>query len=157
MPEAPLYGTADKVMTRNVITVTPETSIREAAKVMSENRISGVPVVDGEGRLVGMVSEADLLRSQSGTSERESWWLDMLADGENLSPDFINYVRAGNNMVRRVMKSDVTSVTEATPLADVAQLIVDKGIKRLPVVQDGRLVGIISRADLIRALGARRN
>lgn len=157
MPEAPLYGTVGKIMTRNVVTVTPDTSIREAAKVMSDNRISGVPVVDGEGRLVGMVSEADLLRDRSGTSERESWWLDMLADGEKLSPDFINYVRAGNNMVRRVMNADVTSVTETTPLSEVAQLIVDKGIKRLPVVQDGRLVGIVSRADLVRALGSRRN
>ena len=157
MPEAPLYGTAGKVMTKKVITVTPETSIRATAKVMSENKISGVPVVDDEGRLLGLVSEADLLRGRKLAADREASWLNMLADGENLSPDFVNYVRTSNDMVRVVMHTDVASVTEDTPLDSVAQMMVEKNLKRLPVVTNGKIVGIVSRADLVKALGARRN
>jgi CBS domain-containing protein len=157
MPEAPLYGTASSVMSKNVVTVKPYTSIRQAARVMATNHVSGVPVVDDDGRLLGMVSEIDLLRSRTATAERESWWLNMLAEGEKMSPDYIEYVRTGNDMVRLVMQPDVTAVAEDTPLSEVAQLIVDKGIKRLPVVTNGRIVGIVSRADLVRALGARRN
>ncbi|MDX2142320.1 MAG: CBS domain-containing protein [Rhodospirillaceae bacterium] len=157
MPEAPLYGTAGSVMNRNVVTITPETSIRAAARVMATNRISGLPVVDDEGRLLGIVSEIDLLRSRTATAERESWWLDMLAEGEKMAPEYIEYVRSGNEMVRTVMRPDVTSITEDTPLSEVAQMIVEKGIKRLPVVTNGRIVGIVSRADLVRALGARKN
>ena len=157
MPEAPLYGTAGSVMTRNVITVTPETSIRATAKIMATHHISGVPVVDDDGHLVGLVSEADLLRARKAAADREAWWLNMIADGEKLSPEFVDYVRTGNDMVRVVMHSDVTAVAEDTPLADVAQLIVEKGVKRLPVVTNGRLVGIVSRADLVKALGSRRS
>lgn len=155
MPEAPLYGTAGSVMTRNVITVTPEMSVRAVAKIMATNHISGVPVVDDNGRLVGLVSEADLLRGRQAAAEREASWLNMIADGEKLSPEFVDYVRTSNDMVRLVMHADVTAVAESTPLGEVAQLIVDKGVKRLPVVKDGRIVGIVSRADLVRALGNR--
>ena len=157
MTEAPLYGTAGKVMTRNVITVTPETSIRATAKVMSDHKISGVPVVDGDGRLVGLVSEADLLRGRKMAADREASWLNMLADGENLSPEFVEYVRSSNEMVRVVMHTDVTSLKEDTPLDEVAQMMVEKGLKRLPVVTDEKIVGIVSRADLVKALGSRRN
>jgi CBS domain-containing protein len=157
MPEAPLYGTVSNVMSRNVVTVKPYTSIRAAARVMATNHVSGVPVVDDDGRLLGMVSEIDLLRSRTATAERESWWLNMLAEGEKMSPDYIEYVRTGNDMVRLVMQPDVTSVSEDTPLSEVARLIIEKGVKRLPVIADGRIVGIVSRADLVRALGARKN
>lgn len=157
MPEAPLYGTAGGVMTKNVVTVKPDMSIRMVARVMSENRVSGLPVVDDNGRLVGMVSEMDLLRSRAATAERESWWLDMLAEGEKMAPDYVEYVRSSNNLVRQVMRQDVITITEDTPLSEVAQLIVDKGVKRLPVIKDGKIVGIVSRADLVRALGARKS
>ncbi len=143
-------------MTRKVISVTPETSVRTTAKLMADNKISGVPVVDDKGNLVGMVTEADLLRGRKEAADREESWLTMLADGEGLAPDFVNYVRTQNNMVRVVMHHDVASIAENTPLSEVAQDMVDKGVKRLPVVADGKLVGIVSRADLIRALGARR-
>jgi CBS domain-containing protein len=155
MPEIPFYGTAGQVMTRKVVTVTPDTSIRAAAKLMAANHISGVPVVDNAGRLLGVVSEADLLRSRQADSERESWWLNMLAEGEKLAPEFIDFVRTGNNMVRTVMHHDIAAVGEGTSLAEVAQMLVEKAVKRLPVVVDGRIVGIVSRADLVKALGAR--
>jgi CBS domain-containing protein len=157
MVESPLYGTVQSVMTRNVVTIGPEASIRTAAKIMATNRVSGLPVVDSEGRLVGMVSEMDLLRSREATADKESWWLNMLAEGEKMSPEYVEYVRSSNNQVRLVMHAEVTSISEDMPLSEVARLIVDKGIKRLPVVADGKLVGIVSRADLVRALGSRRN
>ncbi len=81
----------------------------------------------------------------------------MLAEGEKMSPDYAEYIRSSNNQVRLVMHAEVTSISEDMPLSEVARLIVDKGIKRLPVVADGKLVGIVSRADLVRALGSRRN
>ncbi len=157
MPEAQLYGTAGKVMTREVITVTPETSIGATAKVMSTHQISGVPVVGSESRLLGLVSEADLLRGRKLATDREASWLNMLSDGESLSPEFVNYVRTGNDMVRMVMHTDVSSVAEDTPLDEVARLMVEKGLKRLPVITNGKHVGIVGRADLVKALGARRN
>ncbi len=156
MVETPLYGTAKAVMTRTVATVTPDTTIREAAKIMSASRVSGLPVVDAAGRVVGIVTEKDLLRSRLEDQKREAWWLNLLAEGEKLAPDFIEYARAGNDMVRRVMHADPLTIAEDTPLAEIAALMVEKGIKRLPVVTDGKLVGIVSRADLVRALGQRR-
>jgi CBS domain-containing protein len=155
MPEAPFYGTVASVMTRNVVTVTPDTSIRATARLMADNKISGVPVVDDEGCLLGLITESDLLRSRELEAKRESWWLNMLAEGEKLSPEFVDYVRTANDMVQVVMHKDVTSVEDTTPLEEVAHMMVAKSVKRLPVIKNGKIVGIVSRADLVEALGAR--
>lgn len=155
MVEAPFYGTASRVMTRKVVTVSPDTSIRETAALMAANHVSGVPVVEQDGRVVGMVTEKDLLRDRMADQKRESWWLNMLAEGEKLAPEFVEHARAGNNMVRRVMHADIIAVAEDTPLEDIARMMVDKGLKRFPVLKDGKLVGIVSRSDLVRALGHR--
>ena len=115
MVENPLYGTASGVMTRKVVAVAPETSIREVARIMATNHVSGLPVVDKDGRVVGMVSENDLIRDRVEDRERESWWLNSLAEGEKLAPEFLEHARAGNDMVRRVMRTEIIAVAESTP------------------------------------------
>jgi CBS domain-containing protein len=144
------------VMTTNVITVGPDTSVQEVAKILSERSISGVPVVDAQNRLVGIVSEGDLLhRVEMGTDRRtgrrRSWWLDTVGSDEELARA---YVKSHGRTAREVMTSEVTSVSESTELADIANLLETKRIKRVPVVSDGKLVGIVSRANLVRALAA---
>lgn len=147
------------VMTTNVITVAPETSVQEVARILSERGISGVPVVDSDNRLVGIVSEGDLLhRVETGTDRRpdrtgrrRSWWLDTIGRDEELARD---YVKSHGRTVRDVMTGEVISVSDTTELAEIATLLETKRIKRVPVVKDGKLVGIVSRANLVRALAA---
>ena len=146
--------TAADVMTRDVVTVFPYTSLRSVAKLLAERKISGVPVVDDDRHVVGIVSENDLLQWSDAPPEQQAWWLNMLAEGFELSPDFLDVVQSDREMVRRVMKTDIATVTADTPLAEIAKLISTKGIKRVPVVRDGTLVGIVSRADLVRALAS---
>lgn len=142
------------VMTTPVITVDPETTVRDLAKLLSERNISGVPVCEDGDRLVGIVSEGDLLhRFETGTErrlqKRRSWWLDSLAAETEAARD---YVKAHGQRVRDIMSREVISVADTADLAEVAMLLETKLIKRVPVVRDGKLVGIISRANLVRAL-----
>jgi CBS domain-containing protein len=145
------------VMTTNVITVGPDTSVQEVAKILSERSISGVPVVDAENRLVGIVSEGDLLhRVETGTERRvqrrrRSWWLDTIGSDEELARQ---YIKSHGRTAKDVMTREVISVIDTTELADIANLLESKRIKRVPVVGDGKLVGIVSRANLVRALAA---
>lgn len=148
------------VMTINVITVGPDTSVQAVAKLLSEKGISGVPVVDAADQLIGIVSEGDLLhRVETGTerrsdreaSRRRSWWLDRIGSAQELARD---YLKSHGRKAEDVMTREVISVTETTELADVATLLETKRIKRVPVVRDGKLVGIVSRANLVRALAA---
>ena len=146
------------VMTTNVISVDPDTSVAALAKLLCEHGIGGVPVVDKDDRLVGIVSEGDLLhRVEIGTEQRpshrkarrRSWWLDAVASNRELARD---YVKSHAKTVKDIMTHDVVSISDTTELADVAILLETKRIKRVPVVRDGRLVGIVSRANLVRAL-----
>ena len=144
------------VMTTNVITVTPDTSVPALAALLSERGISGVPVVDSADRLVGIVSEGDLLhRAETGTARRTERrrlrWLDTVASDQELARD---YVKSHGRIVRDIMSREVIAVTEKTELAEIADLLETKRIKRVPVVRDGKLVGIVSRANLVRALAA---
>jgi CBS domain-containing protein len=148
------------VMTINVITVGADTSVQAVAKLLSEKGISGVPVVDAADQLIGIVSEGDLLhRVETGTehrsdreaSRRRSWWLDRSGSAQELARD---YLKSHGRKAEDVMTREVISVTETTELADVATLLETKRIKRVPVVRDGKLVGIVSRANLVRALAA---
>jgi CBS domain-containing protein len=141
-------------MTTNVITVTPDTSIQALAALLSERGISGVPVVDAAGRLVGIVSEGDLLhRAETGTARRTERrrfrWLDTVASDQELARD---YMKSRGRVVSDVMSREVIAVTEMAELAEIADLLEIKRIKRVPVVRDGKLVGIVSRANLVRAL-----
>jgi CBS domain-containing protein len=144
---------ASDVMTGTVITATPETTVREAAKQLADNRIGGMPVVDVDGRVVGIISEGDLLhRVELGTgSRRRAWWLEFFESTRELAS---TYVKEHARTVKDVMSEDVISVVEDTPLDEIAELLERHRIKRVPVLRDGQLVGIVSRANLIRALAS---
>lgn len=146
--------TAADIMTREVATVLAHTSLIYVAKLLAHRRISGVPVVDEAGAVVGMVSEADLVRWHDHDADKQAWWLQMRAAGFNLEPGFLDYVRSEQEKVRTVMTHTVASVAPETPVAEIARLLVEKAIKRVPVLDDGKLVGIVSRSDLVRALAA---
>jgi CBS domain-containing protein len=140
---------AADIMTRDVITARPDDSVRNVAQVLLKNRISAMPVLDAQDRVIGVVSEGDLLRrAEIGTDQRRSWWRDWLAGRERLARD---YVRAHGRKVSDIMTSPAISATPDTELVKIASLMEKNGIKRLPVVEEGRLVGLISRADMLRA------
>lgn len=138
------------VMTSDVIAVKPDATVMQVAEIFVAHRISAVPVVDRNGMLVGIVSEGDLLRrAEIGTDRRRSWWLQFISSNRSLAAE---YVKCHSHKVADVMTTEVITVDEATPIADIADLLETRHIKRVPVVRDGRPVGIVSRADLIRAL-----
>jgi len=140
---------AADVMTERVLSVWPETSVKMAAMIMSENRISALPVTDCEDHILGIVSEGDLIRRvEIGTTKRRAWWSN-LWKGRAPAVDF---VKSHAKKVSDVMTKDVASVAEDAPLEDVATLMERRQVKRLPVVRHGKVVGIVSRANLIRAL-----
>ena len=145
---------ARDIMTDKVLSVTADVTLQQIAKILTENSISGVPVVDGGNCPVGMVTESDLI-ALDGNGEREikrEWWLSSLAEGEALSPQFLSSLDNSKRTAQSIMAAPVVTVSETTDLAEVARLLLSYRIKRLPVVQDGRLVGIISRADLVRRM-----
>jgi CBS domain-containing protein len=138
------------VMTNEVITVNENASVPSVAKLMAKHGISAVPVVDKNQRVIGMVSEGDLLhRAEIGTEHRRSWWLEMASSTNKLAGD---YIKSHSGKVKDVMTRDVISVVDTTPVADIAVLLETNRIKRVPVLRDGKLVGIVSRANLVRAL-----
>lgn len=146
---------AADVMTTDVITARPEDRVEDIAHLLVGNRISGVPVVDDSGRMIGIVSEGDLMRrGESGTEHRRAWWLDLLTTREELASE---YVKEHGRRATDVMTRRVISVSPDTELSEVANLLEAHSIKRVPVVEDGRLVGLISRANLIQALAALHN
>jgi CBS domain-containing protein len=140
------------VMTTNVITVKPDMSVRDAAVLLLERHISGAPVLDEDGRLTGILSEGDLLRRvEIGTAEaRRTRWLDLFSARAGADA----YVKSHALRVEDVMTRDVVSVEEETSLAAIATLMESRGVKRVPVLRDGRLVGIVSRANLLQALAS---
>jgi CBS domain-containing protein len=146
------------IMTIDVITAGPTMSVQELARLLDENAISAVPVVDAENRPIGMVSEGDLLhRLEMGAerpiTRRRSWWLSLFGSSKP-SEDIREYIKSHGRTVGDVMTRQVISVGERTTLADIATLLETRRIKRVPVVRDGKLVGIVSRANLIRAMAA---
>jgi CBS domain-containing protein len=138
------------VMTETVISVKPEMTVREAAKVLMDHGISGAPVIDDDGSVVGILSEGDLIhRAELETEERRhSWWLDLFSPNS----DAKDYVKSHSNLVADLMTRDVISIDEATPLPTVANILETRHIKRVPVMRGGRVVGIVSRANIVRAL-----
>jgi CBS domain-containing protein len=139
-------------MTRDVVTVGPYTAVPDIAAIMADKHISGVPVVTDSGEIIGIVSESDLLRRVEIGTEREirrKWWLGNLADVNTLARE---YAKAHGLRAQDVMSRYVISVRASAELRDVADILDRHRIKRLPVLQAGRLVGIITRGDLVRAL-----
>jgi len=139
------------IMTTPVVSTTPDTAIHEAARLLADHRISGMPVIDAAGNIVGIISEGDLLhRVETGTDAlRRSWWLDFMAGTRELAA---RYIKEHGHKVRDVMSENVITIDESTTLRDIADTLERHRIKRVPVLQDGRLVGIVSRSNLIRAL-----
>jgi CBS domain-containing protein len=141
---------AQDIMTREIATVRPETSVREIAALMMEKNISGVPVVSENGAILGIVSEGDLLhRAEVGTERKHKWWFRIFADSDAAARE---YAKAHGLSARDIMSRHVISVRDDADLRDVADILDSQRIKRVPVLHDGRLVGIISRRDLVRAL-----
>jgi CBS domain-containing protein len=141
---------ASDVMTSSVVTTTEDTTVIDAAKLMISHRISGVPVVDRDGRLVGIVTEGDLLRrAETGTERHRAGWSEWFAPNSWLAAE---YVRSHGKRVAEVMTREVVSVGELATLKEIADLMEKKRIKRVPVVNEGKIVGIVSRADVLRVL-----
>lgn len=143
---------ARDVMVSPVITVDVSATVQDVARLLLQNRISAVPVLDG-GKIAGIVSEGDLLhRVEAGTQRRRSRWLDLIASDASLATD---YVHSHSRHVADVMTPQVITAGPETPLADIATLMEKHAIKRVPIVSDGKLVGIVSRANLLQAVASR--
>jgi CBS domain-containing protein len=138
------------VMTRNCVTIAPDATVEEAVNLMLSRQISGVFVVDKAGDLVGVLTEGDLLRREElGTERHRPWWLRLLASPSRQAHDF---TQANGRYVHDVMTEDVLSIAQDAHLDDVVATMEKHRIKRLPVTADGRVVGVVSRSDLLRAL-----
>ena len=138
------------VMVRNVITIKPDDDVAHAVHLMAEHDVSALPVVDETGTVVGMLSEADLLhREELGTVKHRKWWMEAITPASKLATEF---AKSHGHKVHEVMSNRVVSVSEEMSLADVATLLERHRVKRAPVLRDGKMVGIISRTNLVQAL-----
>jgi CBS domain-containing protein len=145
---------ARDVMVAPVITVKPSTTVKEVAELFLEKRISAAPVLDSQQKLIGVVSEGDLLhRVEAGTERRRSWWLKGLIGDETLAAE---YVKSHGLKISDVMTRSVVAAAPETPLHEIATLMEKNGIKRVPILENGKLVGIVSRANLIQAVATAR-
>jgi len=143
---------AADIMARDVITIGPDESVGRAAQLMTENDVSALPVIGANGALVGIISEADLLRREEiDTAARRPRWVETMTPATTLATEF---ARSHGKRVADLMSENVISVTEEASLNEVAALLERNRIKRVPVVRDNRLVGIVSRANLIQALAS---
>lgn len=141
---------ASDLMTTQVVTIAPEASIAEAIRIMLQKRVSGLPVVNPAGALVGIVTEGDFLRRRELATERHRpRWLEFLIGPHRLADE---YVHAHARKIQDVMTADVVTVTEGAGVDAIVQLMEKHRIKRLPVLRDGKVVGIVSRANLLHAL-----
>jgi CBS domain-containing protein len=143
---------AGDIMTGRVITISPDATVLEAIDLMTKNHISGLPVIDASGALVGMVTEGDFLRrAETGTARKRPRWLEFLVGPGRLAEE---YVETHARKVGEVMTRDLVTIAEDTPLAEVVHQMEHRRVKRLPVMRSTQLVGIVSRANLMRALAA---
>ena len=147
--------TVADVMTWDVISVSDDTPVGEVARALTGNKISAVPVVSETGRLLGIVSESDLIRrAEIGTEREPTWWRRAFPD---VRADALDYVRTHGRKARHVMTSPAITATEDMALSEVARILEKRRLKRLPVVENGKLVGIVSRSDLVWALAQHRS
>lgn len=146
---------ARDVMVSPVITASKTATVREIAKTLLEKRISAVPVVDEVGKLVGILTESDLMRrAEAGTEHPYSWWVHFLAGDATVAAD---YVKSHAAKIEDVMTSNVVTAAPETPLYEIATLLEEHQIRRVPIVdKDGNLVGIVSRANLIQIVASAR-
>jgi CBS domain-containing protein len=141
--------TAADVMTSDVVSVEPDTPVRDIAELLYSRRISGVPVVEND-QVIGIVSEGDLIGHVAAIGEpRRSWWLSLFADESLAARD---YAKTHGRTARDVMTASVVSVEETATLAEMARLVERHRIKRVPVLRDGKLIGIVTRGNLLQGL-----
>jgi CBS domain-containing protein len=144
---------AKDVMTQPVVSIGPDAGVQDIARLLLTSRISAVPVVDDRSRVIGMISEGDLMRRPESRTERHaSWWLELLEGTEERAR---TYLKSHGLTARDVMTREVVTVAENTPLEKLATLLERNHIKRVPVLRGGKLVGIVSRANLLHGLVAR--
>jgi CBS domain-containing protein len=138
------------IMTKEVVSVAPDTPVKEIAELMTWNRISGVPVVNKDGKLAGIVSETDLLhRTETGTERKRKWFLGMFQDADTLAREF---VKSHGLCAADIMTKKVTTIDANADLGAAADYLDKNKLKRVPIVDGGKLVGILTRGDLVRAL-----
>jgi CBS domain-containing protein len=143
---------AGDVMTSAIISATGDTPVRDIARLLLQNHISAIPILDKSGAPLGMVSEGDLIgRDETQRNARREWWLALLAEGETLNPDFLSNLR---RVASDIMSRPVITVAEDTDTGEIARLLAAHRIKRVPVVRNGQVVGIVSRENLLRALAS---
>ncbi len=141
---------AHQIMTGPVITIAPDATVLDAARTMLQHHVSGLPVVDAAGKLVGVVSEGDFIRrSEIGTQRKRGRWLKFLLGTSATATD---YVRENGRRVSEVMTGDPITIAEDTTLEEIVKTMETNHVKRLPVIKDGKLVGIVSRANLLQAV-----
>jgi len=145
---------ARDIMTRKVITVGPDTPVQDIARTLLKYRISAVPVINDVSEILGVVSEGDLMRrAESDTERPASWWLRFLSSPESRAED---YIRRHGRRAEEIMTPRVYTVDGDAPVNEVAEILESKRIKRAPVVHDGKLIGIVSRANLLHGLATGR-
>ena len=141
---------AQEAMTKDVVTVGPHTTVSDIADLLVRHRISAVPVVSDGNRVVGIVSQTDLgHRAETGTEKRRKWWLDIFADSNSKARE---YIRSHGLKAEDIMSRILVSVSKDASLSEVADVLDTHRIRQVPVMDDGKLVGMISRADLVRKL-----
>lgn len=142
------------IMTTSVVTTTVDTQVSDAAVLMLTRRVSGLPVVDAKGALVGIVSEGDLMRRKElGTQDKRSWWLRLFGTSQQ---DAQSFLKSHGLTVGDVMSDEVVTIKPDTDLVEIAEKLEVHGIKRLPVVDNGKVVGIVSRANVLQGLATGR-
>ena len=143
--------TAGEMMTLPAVTVEPETSVAQVAKLLSEKHISAVVVCTHGGTMVGILSESDILHQfRESMRQKRDRWLGVFSEGENLSQEFLDYVRVDTRSATDLMVRHVVTANEDATLPELAELICMHRVKRIPILRNGRVVGIVSRGDLIR-------
>jgi CBS-domain-containing membrane protein len=140
------------VMVRDVVTVKPDDKVAEAVRLLTEHDVSALPVVDDDENVVGVISESDLLhREEIGTEKQRPWWLEAVTPASTLAGEF---AKSHGRRVEECMSTDVISASEDTSLEEIATLLERHRIKRVPILRGGKLVGIVSRSNLIQALAS---
>jgi CBS domain-containing protein len=140
-------------MTSKVITGHPDDTVAKVARLLCDHGISAVPICDAQGGVLGMLSEGDLIRPfGKDPASKRAWWLTLLAEGTDLAPSFLDCIKVENQPARDLMVAPVITATPDTTVPELADLLGRHHIKRIPIVRDGKIVGIVSRADVVSTI-----
>jgi CBS domain-containing protein len=144
---------ATDIMTSKVITARPDDTVAKIAGLLCDHGISAVPICDTNGGVLGMLSEGDLMQPfGKEKASKRAWWLSLLAEGTDLAPTFLESVKVENHPAHELMVTPVITAPADATVPELADLLGRHHIKRLPIVRDGKLIGIVSRADVVRAI-----